>query len=411
MAAFAGAFQSGTAASTVVVTGVGFVPKLIIFFGQELAATDPLDPVGGTIGGFFGASDGTVHFVNAFRHVDGSSATSCVARNDACIEYIGSDAGRGTVTAMSTDGFTVTFSEAPDTDRFINFLALGGEDMTNVAIGEFDFAGTSGSVTGVGFLPELVIVSLAGDADHNTDLADLSQLTLAAWDGTTDNGTGFAYKKENHTIDTARSTLQTDAGSAESIQAFDNDGSGSPDAGANWTSFDADGFSWTQAVEGAIFRGFYIAFKGGSYFVGKETSPISTTGNEAITGVGFTPDALLAFTISIAAEAANAAGPVIGAATASGAVCYMGWVSEHDTDNAVAAQGTDQFLPMMDPTDFSGSFDEECAFVSFGSDGFTVNWTVSEAAENDWGYIAFAGGSAPSGFASGIVFADGIFLT
>lgn len=406
MAAFAGAFQSGTAADDVVVTGVGFTPQLVIVFGQELAATDPLDPVGGTINGFFGASDGSSQFVNAFRHVDGSSATASLARNDMCIVYLGSDAGQGTISAMSSDGFTVTFSEAPDTDRFINFLALGGTDLTNIAIGEFDFAGTSGSVTGVGFQPDAVLVALAGTADHNTEKTDLSVFSLAVYDGTND-GVGMAYKKENHTIDTARSTFQTDAGSTESINGFSNDGSGSPDVGANFASLDADGFSWTQVVTGATFRGFYIAFKGGSYLAGSATTPNATTGNEAIGSVGFTPEAVLAFTISTTGDA-NAAGPVIGFATGATEVCYMGWVSEHDTDNAVAAQGTDQFLPLMDPTDFAGSFDEECAFVSFGADGFTVNWTVSEAATNNWGYFAMLGGSAPSGFGSGIIWADGI---
>ena len=63
--------------------------------------------------------------------------------------------------SMDADGFTLTIDDQFAQDYRICYLALGGDDLTNVFIGNKAFPEATGNydVTGVGFQPDAVLMA------------------------------------------------------------------------------------------------------------------------------------------------------------------------------------------------------------------------------------------------------------
>lgn len=413
MSSYVGTFQSGTSATAVSVTGVGFTPQLILFWSMSQASTFPLTVGNRNNHWFFGAADenGNDYCVEG-RHNNGATAVSGVVRNDHSISFTLLDAGTATLTSMDAGGFTVTFDEAPDADRTIMFMALAGADLTNVNIVPVSYDGTNPTaVTGVGFQPDCVMLVGGGPADFGSNYG-LTQIMFSVATSAADADTiGMAYKRDDDIIEVAAGIQETDEGSGESINFYEDDGNGSPQVNGQWASFDADGFTIGGSSTSGTHRMFAICFKGGSYFVDEVTTPTST-GEEAITGVGFQPDALLTFTRGRGDTGSdNDCAFAFGAASAAGEEATYGWHHEDSgSDQEVTIANATNFLSILDPTaDSSSSVVEESSFVSFDTDGWTWDWTTATASSRRLSVFAMAlGVAASSPFGSGIIFADGL---
>src|SRR3990167_5055521 len=160
------AFNVSTAAAgnTQAITGVGFQPKAVIFWWS--GRTDSTDTVGrlsmlsGV--GICNASNSRV-VAQGSADAAADSDTAALARSDSCIAPInGAAAGQGrmSLSSMDSDGFTLSIGIQMTAAYRVHYLALGGTDLTNAAVGGWTTPGATGnqSVTGVGFQPDFILM-------------------------------------------------------------------------------------------------------------------------------------------------------------------------------------------------------------------------------------------------------------
>jgi len=160
-----GSFLCPTSTGNHSVTGIGFKPHLVIFFGGAKA-----DPQGGGSGAdmnlWFGVANraleqwvSTINCINGAATTDATSAfsaTSCILTHTTASAKLFEAA----IVSMDDDGFTVNFTTAPGTARRIFYIAYELKD-SSIKIGTFTNAASTGnqSFTGVGFQPKLLIAS------------------------------------------------------------------------------------------------------------------------------------------------------------------------------------------------------------------------------------------------------------
>jgi hypothetical protein len=120
---------------------------------------------------------------------------------------------------------------------------------------------------------------------------------------------------------------------------------------------------------------------------------ITTTGNQSVTGVGFTPKALILYATALTADG-FASNIVTGFGMASGSAAGNNRTITTSSTNAEAATtacGRGYQAKVLSMIATTGSMDSECGLVSFDADGFTVNWSTSSANAYEIHYIAFGG--------------------
>ena len=124
---------------------------------------------------------------------------------------------------------------------------------------------------------------------------------------------------------------------------------------------------------------FYVALKGGQYKVGALTTQTST-GNFSTTGVGFQPTAGMFFSFMNAAATGitNSMAYSAGFATASDARAVQGALSQEGDDVTDADEFFDA-TALYQSYDFAQALTGEIDFVSWDSDGFTLNQTDADA--------------------------------
>ena len=274
-----GAFNVSTAAAgnTQAITGVGFQPKAVIFWWS--GRTDSTDTVGrlsmlsGV--GICNASNSRV-VAQGSADAAADSDTAALARSDSCIAPInGAAAGQGrmSLSSMDSDGFTLSIGIQMTAAYRVHYLALGGTDLTNTAVGGWTTPGATGNqaVTGVGFQADLVFL-----------LTYVSTGTLPLSSGSIGFGLGAAKSS------TARATLASmsrDAQATMQTRRYGLDieclsmiaGGSALNERADFVSFDADGFTINWLEDSVAGRHcFYLALKGGQYAVGSGLTQTDT---------------------------------------------------------------------------------------------------------------------------------------
>lgn len=285
-----GSFNINTAltvSQTQAITGIGFQPKIILFWWSGSTATGD-EVAGGNISyGFGAATSSTSRFYINESSTD-AAATSAAYRSygtgNVILTYsdgAGTTDGSADLTSLDADGFTIDITDQFGYARRISYLALGGDDLTNVKIGQQAMATSAGnySVTGVGFQPDALICAtyfFTSETAGGANYFSLGWATSSSAQGVissqvdsgvgTSNTLGYGYNGE---------TIGTRAGSHR--EAF--------------VSFGADGFTMNHLEGASAYLYSYIALKGGQYLVGDLTT--RTDGNDISETVGFQPVALL----------------------------------------------------------------------------------------------------------------------
>ena len=367
---FAGSGTTGNQA----VTSVGFQPTVVLFWWNLLSA----DGSGADFIFGFGVGISTSDRRAVGNYSTDAQATSSNAawnQSTTCI-YAPSGAPRADLVSMDADGFTVNWISA--TGTVINYLALGGSDLTNVKSGAIAAKTTTGneSYIGVGFQPTCLIL-FAGKfstdpLDQNTNGAAMlgfatstSDRGCVAWRNK--NGVGTQVAKHRQSKSKVAISL-TDAG------VFTE---------ADFVSFDADGFTLNfTTVGGTADICYYLALRGPQFKVSNFAQPAST-GNQALTGAGFTPKAALMLSANDTAandDATNAHALLsVGAATGTTA---RGCVWAGETDGVTPTQADRNLdranlIKMM--TQNSLTVNASADHVSFDADGQTINWSAADA--------------------------------
>lgn len=305
---------------TLAVTGVGFQPKLVFFW----SVGDPEDLLNFTNSAFsIGFSDG----VNGRSYSQRSSASNddpalAVARRrispTALIMTLGGGSvdWRFDIDSMDADGFTIIIppdnpgqsgSNDPDNDDIVYFLALGGDDLIETAIGSFNTLAEPGqqTVDGLGLTGFPDFLMLLG-ADTPVDIDDWEPVDSAGEVGngpedtvlslgmaTPLNQVGVSIRAASgvpitQTYDTMREDIVT-VFKPESSAFLQN---------AELLSFSDDSFRlrWLKA---APRRMFYLALRGPKVKVGVSSTPMVPT-KKPIPGLQLLPKMFLGLCASLA---------------------------------------------------------------------------------------------------------------
>ena len=394
--AFVGSFNINTALAPTeeqAITGVGFQPKIVLFWwGGSTASTDTV--AGGTYNVGFGAaassssrwctmgmSEDAQTEEDAFYSI---SDLECIraytdtATLDGIMDFV----------SMDADGFTLVVDDAFTQAYRISYLALGGADLTDVYLGHtaFHTAVEEYSVTGVGFQPDAVLFAGRG-AGHYRAASAHGNFCLGMATGASNQGaiSAFAYDGQ------ATSWAQGYGYNGECNNAWI---SGYRDA---FVSFGADGFTLDH-LEGTTANSFYhfICLKGGQYSVGDITT--KTDGTDIAETVGFQPSAILFASANRAVSTQDTmtdhARISIGAGTSTtNRACAA--ISDEDnladTETAFANYDSAVYAHVVDD-DTSGLMD----LKSIDADGFTCVMDEVDASACWVTYLAIGATAAPS---------------
>lgn len=239
------------------------------------------------------------------------------------------------------------------------------------------------AVTGVGFQPKAVVFFM------NTKTADGS--ASGAWENV-----GMAVSSSSR----ACISRMLDEVSGNGDRAQDNtkcikmvNNLGVTTDAADFVSLDSDGFTinWTTVVLTADILN-YICF-GGTDLTNASIVQFqqpTVTGNSAVTGAGFKPDAV--FLISACSSTGAVANDTGTGGNFDGSLSLF--TATNSGSRGVSSNDTFQktTIGAMPVGDGTNTAKFESTFVSMDSDGFTLNWTTVSGARYQWG-LCLKGGS------------------
>ncbi len=383
----AGNFAMPTSTGTAqVVTGLGFDPKIVLFMPTEQTA----DGVKIHAQTSFGAAvSGSERQHATAADEDGQSmsdatghsiSTGCIRIN---IPGGSSQIYEADLESMDTGAFTIDVTTAPGTALRCGYLALGGSDLTDVAVGVFTGQDATGDqdITSLSFQPDCVI--FWGAWDTANDSGNNHAIFHTGWAiSSTERGT-LGQNARNNVSTTITGRLQeTDA----CIKFLDRNNN--IDGEADFVTFLSNGFrvNWSTAA-GEIVH--FAAFKGGQYATGDLVTKIGT-GTFSETGAGFQPIAAMfgSFCNAAAAGAVNGLERSMGFATASGEQFTQGAASEHNVVGSDADQFSDDALVYTN-YDFNQTLEGSIAFSQFESDGFELDQVDADPSANQMIYLLF----------------------
>lgn len=300
----------------------GFVPKwLEVWVSTQSGASDAVGGDHVVLGRGVWAAD--VRRCAAYFSADGQGNQTLFTthRDDAIFAVPDSSAPGGADTDGSLDIVTQASWPTPTTVRFIVdtqlitatygtlrvfVKAVGGDDITNVKVGEFTEPASTGeqSVTDPGFQPTgMQIFTVGWNGTINTDQSAQGMFSLGMTDGSR------AWVAVNGADDnSANGSAQAYAKSGE-VVAMTPDGGVAFDGRASVTGFHATGvtLNWSEATAGAR-KLFYLAWAGGRYRVDSLTTRTDTNTFNGPTA-GFVP--LLADFVSCGRAESTADTPTV----------------------------------------------------------------------------------------------------
>jgi hypothetical protein len=367
----AGSFTAPGTTGNQSVTGVGFQPKVVLFRYNILA----VDTSSGdsTIGFGVGISSSDRRVSGDYSNTGLSSSSHSAWNQTSYVIYTPGGGSRADFVSMDSDGFTINW--VASSQMSVQYLALGGDGLTNFKTGSANAKTTTGnqSYTGVGFQPTCLI-TWAGKfstspLDQSTNGNGLfgfatssSARGMVAWRNL--NGSNPQVAKRRQSTQRILSTTTT----------FTE---------ADLVSFDSDGFTLNYTAAGGTADTFYYLALRGPQFKVSSFNQATTTGNQSLTGAGFTPKASIMISandVSGNNDAAQAhARASFGWATGTSARASL-WIGE--TDNVsptIASRNLDRTKLLKLMTEgASPTVNAAADHVSFDSDGQTINWTTAD---------------------------------
>lgn len=393
MSSKTGSFALNTSTGNQSVSGLGFQPKAIIFIGNNLTADGGAANAYILLGMAVSSSSRVAH---SFFSIDflvtsdgGKSivATKCISMSNASDTVI-LDADFVT---MDADGFTINITTTDGVAYIMNYIALGGSDLTNVAIFNGTTKTTTGSqaYTGLGFQPDAMFLLCSSAATLPlTNNSALGGLGVAS-SGSAEGALGIRMG--------ATVTPQITEKTQKTPKIMDTSNGGAIFYSADVTSFDSDGFTFNYSTATGTARNFFaLCLKGGQFKVGAFNQSTST-GNQAVTDPGFQPNGLVLFSWNAATSSSilEDSRTTIGAAD-SASSRFTTWAG--DQDNVAVTEcnsilDRDKIIGMYN---HPGTLQTEADLVSFDSGGFTINNSTVDATAREIVYMAFgsnAGGA------------------
>lgn len=395
---FMGSLQTPTTTGNVSYTGPDFTPKLILFFlntanGNETAA-EARTMIGAAV-------STTSRVVSGYASGNNLATTNCAVFDDntSCI-YLADATPTALKVAdlvsMDTGGFTLSWSTADASTFTVDYIALGGADLTNVATGTLAEKTTTGSqaYTGVGFAPTALFVWQAKRTSSTTfpsSFNGTSRLRVGFSDGTNDGYTCIRSQDNAAAANTARS--QDTSNIIGCIALTTN----VIDDLASLTSFDADGFTFNwSVVNGTANTHFYVALRGPQFKVGSISQPTSPA-SVSTTGVGFRPKMLYfqSFQSTATASVIDDAQLSQGGAQTSSTYFTKLFNDEDAADPTNTDSARDNTYAVKIYDDAASSTVASAKLVTMSPNGFSLNWDVADATAREILYFAAGDFSGP----------------
>lgn len=397
---------TGAVGATVVVSGLGFQPKALIFWWN--GRTDTVDAAGSDshqlgVGFATGTTDRRIAASESF---DGQTTTQADRsnRDDACIATINNAAaqswdGRMDVQSIDADGFTLVIDEVFSKSLRVHFLAVGGDDISNVETGRITEAAAAGNqtVTLAGaFQPDVVLftgghatteASIRGDSSWFVGFATRSPSTVQAvlLEGSDDGLT---------TTD-CQSYCRAD----ECIAMFAS-GMATIDGRAAVNQWNSDGFQLNWIERAALRFVEFLAIKGGQWLVGDLLTQTDTVTDIVESGFGFQPAGALFISACRAASTADAftahAEASIGAFDSTTSRAAFGVGDENGVTTSECSTMVEYDEIYVNP-DLADGVEGLMDVKSVESGGFTCIMDDADPAQSFVAYLAMGSAAAGGG--------------
>ena len=372
-----GSFAAATATGNQVVTGVGFTPKAIIFWTDRLTATG----YGTGAALQLGAVTSTTGRWSVSCFSDEAAATSNTGRsnrNDRCIEILGSGTptteSAADIVSFDPNGFTINWAAVGASAWIVHFMAFGGDDLVGAQAGTFTSAAATGAqaITGVGFQPDFLL--FGGDAAAANFLGTNANV-LFGMAARLSGQAGVSFRDTD-----AVASMAVASGQRTTIPLTAISSSAATIAiQGTVQSYDPNGFTlnWTTAAAQPFY---YLALKGGNYFVGVESTR----------AIGFKPTGFLAMSWGLATNtAADFTQARIAVHGADGTNKGGAWIQSQGgvtPSNTDSRTQTDKAIGMSTQ---NTTTDGEADVTFDQGDGFTLNWTTADATAREFVFAAF----------------------
>ena len=416
LATYTGSFLTSTSTGNQAITGVGFTPKIVMFYGG--AKADSQGAYNSMRVGLGVATSSSAQWAQSVQYNwTATAAASQSARSlstTKCFSYV---TATGTTTYTTTldaafvsqdaDGFTVNITTTDGTARRIFFVAIGGSDLS-ANVGTFNTGTSTGNVavTGVGFQPDIIFI--------------VSSISATS-DGSASNGT-FSFGAAKSSSSRFVSNWLTSSGVNPSLVKSYQIGT-KVVGRMNTTSVismdmdlvsqDSDGFTLNHTTaDGTNRKMGYFALQGIQSKIGS-TLQKTTVGTTAVTGVGFTPKLLIMSSVNNTSttSASGGGGLIIGTATSTTQRNVAG-NDVRDGSSGNFSQGkTSEALVMGHYTGTSTTADSthptvsgEADLASFDADGFTLNWTSTDGVARESYYVAIGQSDVAPGGTTGTMY-------
>lgn len=391
-----GSFTKNAGTGAQAVSGVGFIPKVLLLWTSYKSTTDSISSSYSMSWGMTtGAAESyAVSFSSQGAVSVSNNSTRHAAKAITVVQYGETLLAEADLTSFDADGFTLDWTTNTGGTQIVHYLALGGSDITGQKVTTFTTPTSNGAkaVTGIGFKPdELVLFRWNPFSATAAPVSEAHQaFSLGVVDKSSNSRAIGVSGDDNINLGVSDYNVARIIKTDKVITAINT--SASVVSEATLTSLDADGFTlnYTGVLGLADVTG-VLALKGIRAKVGSFTS------SSAITGVGFQPSAIAFFGIQRSATTAAFSLQVdLGATTGA-------------SDNQSATVVDSRFLAGGGPTDASGvdstgkcitrvsvgppTIQTQASLTSFDSDGFTLSWTAGTVSDII-AYLAF--GLAPT---------------
>lgn len=400
-----GSFTKKTSTGAQAVTGVGFLGKAVIFFsvGSTAAATFSGNGLGPSVGMATGTgAGGTGQRAQATGSADASVTSAAqqqmVQRAIELLNSAGTIVGAATLTSFDADGFTLNWSVADANAYLISYVVIGGADLTNAKVHDFNLRASLGAiaVTGIGFQPDLVLFLTASTVQTTIPYSAAgARLVLGVMDAAGNQWSLANFAADGVSPSSSVRQLLTDSCIINQPTA-----GGAPTAKVSFTSMDADGYTLNQtsAFNASIVAA--LALKGGSWKVGSTVKPVGgAPAAHAITGVGFVPKGVILAGIQAIVGTLGSTHAEVGIAALSAVGSEQAVASvDRDSISPTVAKRYSNSKSFVKVDNATSTVDAAAALTSLDADGLTLSWNPNDAVATQLGWIAGGDtGAAPSG--------------
>lgn len=392
--AWVGYFDSPTSLQAQSVSGLGFTPKIVYFFGANhgIGGTDQDDHhkfMGVAVSSSAQQAAGCEPLHNV------SPSDGAVAHSNAHCLYVPDATGTrildATFTRMDADGFTVNWTDVWTSPIRVYFLALGGTTL-QVACGHAQALTTIGmqDITTPGFQPDAVWCWECLGSSTMPITQALFATSGCVGFGTSSAAQGVSGWRSNISANPQRcSTLQL----TNKIVTFPNIVGSAIFREAGLDSMLTTGFrlNWTTVNATAAYY-FWVALKGVSFKVGTFTATPGAGNLQAVT-LGFVPSAVFLTSGNKATTGVAAAHFRTSWGATDGTNKFSIWGGERDnaaTTISATRADIDRVFRMGAENATGPSCDTECAIDTLirTSDGFSVHYDVTTTTGQEIVYFA-----------------------